>query len=112
MATARKVTATRRMSYFSLPTRRPSEWEGMTIGKKMPTKKTDSGSAIGYQAEPWAMADTLCGSMDSIDEAGEAAEDRDEYIAESCLLGAGGGRLDAPEDRSAPAYHWRDRWEG
>ena len=78
----------------------------------MPTKQTDSGAAAGYESEPRAMADTLCGSMDSIDQAGEADEDRDEYIAESFLLGAGGGRLDAPEHRSATADDWRHRWEG
>lgn len=30
----------------------------------MPTKQSDSGATIGYEAEMWAMADTLRGSMD------------------------------------------------
>lgn len=46
----------------------------------MPTKQTDSGAAAGYQSEPWAMGDRFCG-----------------LIAESFLLVAAGGRLDAPE---------------
>ena len=78
----------------------------------MPTNKnTDSGATTGYEAELWAMADTLRGSMDAAEykhvvlgliflkyisdafeerhEAvvaewgGEAAEDRDEYTAEN-----------------------------
>ena len=78
----------------------------------MPTnKKTDGGATTGYEAELWAMADALRGSMDAseykhvvlgliflkyISDAfeerheavvaewgGEAAEDRDEYIAEN-----------------------------
>jgi len=44
------------------------------------TKQTDSGATTGYRSEPWAMADSLCGSMDSTEEAGEAAQDRDEYL--------------------------------
>ena len=74
-------------------------------------KNTDGGATTGYEAELWAMADTLRGSMDAAEykhvvlgliflkyisdafeerhEAvvaewgGEAAEDRDEYIAEN-----------------------------
>ena len=77
----------------------------------MPAKKTNSGATTGYEAELWAMADALRGSMDAaeykhvvlgliflkyisdafeerhaavLDEWGEeAAEDRDEYIAEN-----------------------------
>ena len=77
---------------------------------KMAAKQTDSGATTGYEAELWAMADTLRGSMDAaeykhvvlgliflkyisdafeerhaavLDEWGEeAAEDRDEYVAE------------------------------
>ena len=77
----------------------------------MPAKQTDSGATTGYEAELWAMADTLRGSMDAAEykhvvlglifleyisdafeerraavlaEWGEeAAEDRDEYIAEN-----------------------------
>ncbi|MCY3778537.1 MAG: hypothetical protein OXH11_21385 [Candidatus Aminicenantes bacterium] len=30
----------------------------------MPTKQTDSGATIGYEAEMWAIADTFRGSMD------------------------------------------------
>ena len=85
--------------------------EGL-IPATMPTNKNTSGGATtGYEAELWAMADTLRGSMDAAEykhvvlgliflkyisdafeerhEAvvaewgGEAAEDRDEYIAEN-----------------------------
>ena len=77
----------------------------------MAAKKTNSAPTTGYEAEMWAMADALRGSMDAaeykhvvlgliflkyisdafeerhaavLDEWGEeAAEDRDEYIAES-----------------------------
>ncbi|WP_420447298.1 type I restriction-modification system subunit M [Candidatus Palauibacter sp.] len=77
----------------------------------MPANPTDSGATTGYEAELWAMADTLRGSMDAAEykhvvlgliflkyisdafeerraavlaEWGEeAAEDRDEYIAEN-----------------------------
>ena len=77
----------------------------------MPVKQTESGATTGYEAELWAMADTLRGSMDAaeykhvvlgliflkyISDAfeerhsvvlakwgEEAAEDRDEYIAEN-----------------------------
>ena len=77
----------------------------------MPAKKTNTGATTGYEAELWAMADALRGSMDAaeykhvvlgliflkyisdafeerhaavLDEWGEeAAEDRDEYIAEN-----------------------------
>ena len=31
----------------------------------MPSKRTDSGATTGYEAELWAMADTLRGSMDA-----------------------------------------------
>ena len=31
----------------------------------MPSKQTDSGATTGYEAELWAMADTLRGSMDA-----------------------------------------------
>ena len=31
----------------------------------MPRKQTDSGATTGYEAELWAMADTLRGSMDA-----------------------------------------------
>ena len=78
---------------------------------KVATKQTNSGAITGYEAELWAMADALRGSMDAaeykhvvlglvflkyisdafeerhaavLDEWGEeAAEDRDEYIAEN-----------------------------
>ena len=78
---------------------------------KTVSTRADSGATIGYEAELWAMADTLRGSMDAaeykhvvlglvflkyisdafkerhaavLSEWGEdAAEDRDEYIAES-----------------------------
>ena len=78
---------------------------------EMPAKQTDSGAMTGHEAELWAMADTLRGSMDAAEykhvvlgliflkyisdafeehhaavlaEWGEqAAEDRDEYIAEN-----------------------------
>ena len=78
---------------------------------KVATKQTDSGATTGYEAELWAMADALRGSMDAgeykhvvlglvflkyisdafeerhaavLAEWGEeAAEDRDEYIAEN-----------------------------
>ena len=77
----------------------------------MPAKKTTSGATTGYEAQLWAMADALRGSMDAAEykhvvlgiiflkyisdafeerhaavlaEWGEeAAEDRDEYIAEN-----------------------------
>ncbi len=77
----------------------------------MPAKQTNSGATTGYEAELWAMADALRGSMDAaeykhvvlglvflkyISDAfeerraavltnwgEEAAEDRDEYIAEN-----------------------------
>ena len=45
----------------------------------MAGRQTDSGATTGYEAELWAMADALRGSMD-------AGEDRDEYI----VLGLGG----------------------
>ena len=78
---------------------------------KTASRQPDSGATTGYEAELWAMADTLRGSMDAAEykhvvlglvflkyisdafeerhaamlaEWGEdAAEDRDEYIAES-----------------------------
>ena len=31
----------------------------------MPAKQTDSGATTGYDAELWAMADTVRGSMDA-----------------------------------------------
>ena len=31
----------------------------------MPSKQSDSGATTGYEAELWAMADTLRGSMDA-----------------------------------------------
>ncbi len=37
-------------------------------------RRTDSGATTGYEAELWAMAEALRGSVD-------AGEDRDEYIA-------------------------------
>ena len=50
---------------------------------KRPAKQRDGagatlngGATTGHEAELWAMADALRGSMD-------AAEDRDEYIAEN-----------------------------
>ena len=77
----------------------------------MATKQTNSGATTGYEAELWAMADALRGSMDAAeykhvvlglvflkyisdafeerrtavlaDWGEEAAEDRDEYIAEN-----------------------------
>jgi len=45
----------------------------------MAGRRTDSGATTGYDAELWAMADALRGSMD-------AAADRDEYV----VLGFGG----------------------
>ena len=79
----------------------------MKTARKMAAKKTNSGATTGYEAELWAMADALRGSMDAaeykhvvlgiiflkyisdafeerhaavLDEWGEeAAEDRDEY---------------------------------
>ena len=83
----------------------------MKIATKMASRKTDSDARTGYEAELWAMADALRGSMDAAEykhvvlgliflkyisdafeerhaavltEWGEdAAEDRDEYIAEN-----------------------------
>ena len=83
----------------------------MKAATKMPKRKTDSGATTGYEAELWAMADALRGSMDAAEykhvvlgliflkyisdafeerratvlaEFGEdAAEDRDEYTAEN-----------------------------
>ncbi len=84
----------------------------MTTAEKMPAKQTDSGATTGHEAEFGAMADTLRGSMDAkykhvvlglnflkyVSDAfeerhaavlakwgEEAAEDRDEYIAENIL---------------------------
>ena len=85
--------------------------DGMKAATKMATRQTDSGATTGYEAELWAMADALRGSMDAAEykhvvlgliflkyisdafeerhaavlaEWGEeAAEDRDEYIAEN-----------------------------
>lgn len=45
--------------------------------------QSDGGATTGYEAELWAMADTLRGSMDAAAWGGQAAEDRDEYIAEN-----------------------------
>ena len=83
----------------------------MKTARTMANKQADSGAMTGYEAELWAMADTLRGSMDAaeykhvvlglvflkyISDAfeerhaavlakwgEEAAEDRDEYIAEN-----------------------------
>ena len=94
--------------FLSLPDPRRRMNKGMT---KMATKQTDSGATTGYEAELWAMADALRGSMDAaeykhvvlglvflkyISDAfeecraavlakwvEEAAEDRDECIAEN-----------------------------
>ncbi len=82
---------------------------------RMAGRRTDSGATTGYEAELWAMADALRGSMDAgeykhvvlglvflkyisdafeerraavLAEWGEeAAEDRDEYIAENTSSG-------------------------
>lgn len=82
----------------------------MALAAKMPTRRTSNGATTGYEAELWAMADALRGSMDAseykhvvlgliflkyisdafqerhaavLEEWGEeAAEDRDEYTAE------------------------------
>ncbi len=82
----------------------------MGIATKMPTRRTNTGTTTGYEAELWAMADALRGSMDAseykhvvlglvflkyisdafeerhaavLEKWGEqAAEDRDEYTAE------------------------------
>ena len=83
----------------------------MKTATKMASKQTDSGATTGYEAELWAIADALRGSMDAAEykhvvlgliflkyisdafeerhatvlaEWGEeASEDRDEYIAEN-----------------------------
>ncbi len=46
-------------------------------------RKTDSGTTTGYESELWATADALRGSMDAAEYKQEAAEDRDEYVAEN-----------------------------
>ena len=97
------------MSYFWRSRSRPTEEQGDI--DEVATKQTNSGATTGYEAELWAMADTLRGSMDAAEykhvvlgliflkyisdafeerravvlaEWGpEAAEDRDEYIAEN-----------------------------
>ena len=90
----------------------PIHADGRTkTATKVATRQTDSGATTGYEAELWAMADALRGSMDAAEykhvvlglvflkyisdafeerreavlaEWGEeAAEDRDEYIAEN-----------------------------
>ena len=94
------------------PTRRLDQCDGrMKTATKMPSKQTNNGATTGYEAELWAMADALRGSMDAaeykhvvlgliflkyISDAfeerhaavlkrwgKETAEDRDEYIAEN-----------------------------
>ena len=108
----RRCTARRHMSYLG-------EGSGEGAGRsetdsvrvEMPAKQTDSGATTGYEAELWAMADALRGSMDAAeykhvvlgliflkyildafeerhaevlaDWGEETAEDRDEYIAEN-----------------------------
>ena len=57
------------------------------------------------------MAEKLCGSMDSTDEAGEAAEDRDAYPPANCPLGAGRGRRTRRKHRNPATDRGRDRWE-
>jgi len=96
------------MSYFGR-SRSTTTDEQRTL-TKVATKQTDSGATTGYEAELWAMADTLRGSMDAAEykhvvlgliflkyisdafeehreavltEPGADAEDRDEYIAEN-----------------------------
>ena len=93
--------------------------EARTAGR-MATKRSDSGATTGYESELWAMADALRGSMDAAEykhvvlgliflkyisdafeerhaavlaEFGdEAAEDRDEYIAENIFWVPGEAR--------------------
>ena len=38
---------------------------GEKTARKMATRQTDSGATTGYEAELWAMADALRGSMDA-----------------------------------------------
>ena len=106
--------------------------KGGLVPTTMPANKNTSGGATtGYEAELWAMADALRGSMDAAEykhvvlgliflkyisdafeerhEAvvakwgGEAAEDRDEYIAGKHLLGPTGSPLGAPAGASETA---------
>ncbi len=100
-----------RIVSFWLRSDDPSGRNRTRTATKVGKKQTDSGATTGYEAELWAMADTLRGSMDAAEykhvvlgliflkyisdafeerhaavraEWGdEAAEDRDEYIAES-----------------------------
>ena len=100
------------MLYFALRSRSKDKRNGGLIPTAMTANKnTNGGATTSYEAELWAMADALRGSMDAaeykhvvlgliflkyisdafeerhtqvLDEwGGEAAEDRDEYIAEN-----------------------------
>ena len=100
------------MLYFAFRSRPEYKGErGVNSNEMTANKNTNSGATTGYEAELWAMADALRGSMDAAEykhvvlgliflkyisdafeerheavEAewgGEAAEDRDEYIAEN-----------------------------
>ena len=51
------------LGWDSDPGVHPGLWKMMT-STKMSTKQNDSGDMIGYEAEMWAMAPALRGSMD------------------------------------------------